>query len=84
MKKLFVLLILLLGACSTAAEPNSSNPTAEPANPNLSFDIPTKFPTPTLKATDGGEVAMGMTAEGAFYKGNPEAAVKMIDYSNFL
>lgn len=84
MKKLFVLLILLLVACSTAAEPSASNQATEPANPELSFDIPTQFPTPTLTAAEGSAVAMGMTAEGAFYKGNPEAAVKMIDYSNFL
>jgi hypothetical protein len=35
-------------------------------------------------AVNASTIEVGMTAEGAFYKGSPDAAVKMIDYSNFL
>lgn len=89
MKRLFALLGLfiaafILAACASAAEPTAVPEIVLPEEPAATLP-----PTPTLASAEAavaveGEMAVGMTAEGAFYKGNPAAPVKMIDYSNFL
>jgi hypothetical protein len=42
---------------------------------------PTDTPEPT--AVSGGEVPMGFTAEGAPYRGNPDAPVTLVEHSEF-
>ena len=41
----------------------------------------TEMATPTVS---GGEVPMGFTEDGAPYRGNPDAAVTLVEYSEFL
>jgi len=42
---------------------------------------PTDTPEPT--AVSGGQVPMGFTEEGAPYRGNPNAPVTLLEYSEF-
>ncbi|MBK8988107.1 MAG: hypothetical protein IPM39_18900 [Chloroflexi bacterium] len=59
-------------------EPATAVPT-EPASPSSQPPTPgPQLPTP------GPQIVAGRTAEGAFFYGNPDAAVTMIDYSDFL
>lgn len=67
-----LLALFSLMACQTAEvspTPTSTTPT-------------TAAPTPTPPPATN--IAMGQTAEGAFYKGSPDAPVKLYDFSNFL
>lgn len=89
MKRLFALpglfiATFILAACTSAVEPTAVPEVAIPEE-----SAATLPPTPTLASVEpvaaaDGEIEVGVTAEGAFYKGSPAAPVKMIDYSNFL
>ena len=64
---------LVVAACGPTATPEpTATPTPLP---------PTDTPEPT--ATSEGEVPMGFTAEGAPYRGNPNAPVTLLEYSDF-
>ena len=63
---------LLIAALSVAA--CSSTVTPQPT-------ATTEVLTPTIS---GGEVPMGFTEDGAPYRGNPDAAVTLVEYSEFL
>ncbi|MBC7249562.1 MAG: hypothetical protein H5T62_04695 [Anaerolineae bacterium] len=63
---------LILAACgptptSTVAVTDTPSPTATPEKPTLGAD----------------EVPMGFTEEGAPYRGNPDAPVTLVEYSEF-
>jgi len=62
----------VVAACGPAATPE---PTATPLLP------PTDTPAPT--ATSEAEVPMGFTEEGAPYRGNPDAPITLVEYSEF-
>jgi hypothetical protein len=74
---------LIIAACSPKATPAPTatpKPTAKPLPPT---DTPrpaatTKAPVPTLS-----EVPMGFTEEGSPYRGNPNAAVTLLEFSDF-
>ena len=64
---------LIVVACNPTPAPTSLPPTDTPA------------PTATTEATTAGEskVPVGFTEEGAPYRGNPDAPVTMLEYSDF-
>jgi hypothetical protein len=64
------LLLAVLAACS-------SKPTTETA-PTATLTPPTSTPEPTKQ-----DVEMGFTAEGWPYRGNPNAAVTLWEFSEF-
>ena len=61
-----------VAACSSAVTPK---PTA-----TLPPTATTEMATPTVSS---GEVPMGFTEDGAPYRGNPDAAVTLIEYSDY-
>jgi hypothetical protein len=63
---------LLIAALIVAACGPEATPTPLP---------PTDTPEPT--AVSEGEVPMGFTEEGAPYRGNPNAPVTLLEYSEF-
>lgn len=75
------LLFLLLAACGSdapeAAAPVVSVATVPPAPISPS-------PTPVARGPVAETVTAGQTADGAFFRGNPDAAVTVTDYSDFL
>lgn len=70
--KRVVFLGLFIAALSVAA--CSSKGTPQPT-------ATTEVLTPTAS---GGEVPMGFTEDGAPYRGNPDAPVTLVEYSEFL
>jgi hypothetical protein len=72
---------LVVAACGPTATPE---PTATPT-PVPPTDTPVPpTDTPVPKATsEEGEVPMGFTEEGAPYRGNPDAPVTLVEYSEF-
>ena len=74
--KRFLYLGLLIAASVVAAcgPTATTEPTATPLPP-------TDTPEPT--ATSEAEVPMGFTEEGAPYRGNPDAPVTLMEYSEF-
>ena len=76
--KRFLYLGLLIAALMAAA----CGPTGTPEP----TDTPTPLPptdTPEPTAVSGGEVPMGFTEEGAPYRGDPNAPVTLMEYSEF-
>jgi protein-disulfide isomerase len=82
----YVCLALLFAAvaiagCSPQATPK---PTATPTTlPPTAAPMPTattEVPAPTLS----GQVTVGFTEDGAPFRGNPDAPVTVIEYSEFL
>jgi hypothetical protein len=64
---------LVVAACGPTATPEpTATPTPLP---------PTDTPEPT--ATSEAEVPMGFTEEGAPYRGNPDAPITLMEYSEF-
>jgi hypothetical protein len=79
--KRFLYLGLLIAALMMAACGPEATPTPLPPT-----DTPTPLPptdTPEPTATSEGEVPMGFTEEGAPYRGNPNAPVTLMEYSEF-
>lgn len=72
-----LLIALLASDCSA---PTISTPAKMPptATPRLTAVLATPSPTP------GSEVLMGFTADGAPYRGNPNAPVTLLEYGEFL
>ena len=73
----------LLVACGGRAEPPaaSTSATAPPVEPT---DPPEAVEQPPTVKVDLASLPAGVTPEGAFYLGNPDAPVTIDDYSNFL
>ncbi len=68
--------VLLVSACNSQA-------------PSPTATIPKAVATPTatlIEATPevSGEVEMGFTADGAPYRGNPNASVTLLEFSEYL
>jgi protein-disulfide isomerase len=59
---------LSVAACSSAVTPKPTATLPPTATPTVS----------------GGEVPMGFTEDGAPYRGNPDAPVTLVEYSEFL
>jgi hypothetical protein len=71
---------LIVAACSPQA---TTEPTTTPLPPT---DTPKPAATTEVlipSISGSGEVAMGFTEEGAPYRGNPDAPVTMLEYSDF-
>ncbi len=63
--------------------PAVDTPTSAPAAPtDTPLPAPTDTPAPT--ATPAVVAAFGLTEDGLYFRGNPAAAVTVIDYSDFL
>lgn len=76
-----LLLGLLLGfvACTSAADP-LSEPTSA-ANVSEATAVSAES---TIDESTAGDIASGRTSEGLFFLGAEDAAVTLIDYSDFL
>ena len=62
------------------AVPTTTAPMPEPATA-----VPTEPASPSPQPpTPSPQIVAGRTAEGAFFYGNPDAAVTLLDYSDFL
>lgn len=92
MKKTSTILVILLGAlwlaaCGSPAEPAAAPPAVEEP-PQAAEPAPTSAPVEEAAAVtapfDVYSLPAGVTEEGAFFIGNPDAPVTMSDYSNFL
>jgi len=76
---------LIVAACGPKATPQ---PMATPRLTSTPLP-PTDTPAPTattevlIPAISGGEVPMGFTEEGAPYRGNPNAPVTLVEYSDY-
>ena len=71
---------LTVAACSPQA---TTEPTATPLPPT---DIPKPMATTEVlipSISGSGEVAMGLTEDGAPYRGNPDAPVTLLEYADF-
>ncbi|HID85920.1 MAG TPA: hypothetical protein EYP55_00900 [Anaerolineae bacterium] len=66
---------LVVAACGPKATPTPLPPTEPPA-PTAT----TKAPKPPVSE---GEVPMGFTEEGAPYRGDPDAPVTLVEYSDY-
>lgn len=75
--KRFLYLGLLIAALIMAA----CGPT--PASTVMATDTPSPTATPEKPTLGGDEVPMGFTEEGAPYRGNPDAPVTLVEYSEF-
>jgi len=88
---------LIVAACgpqttpALTATPTPLPPTDTPA-PTATAEVPTLVPSqvegPVPTQAEGpvlseGEVLMGFTEEGAPYRGNPNAPVTLVEYSDF-
>jgi hypothetical protein len=76
-----LIVALIVAACSPKATPA---PTPKPTATSLP---PTNTPAPTATtggpAVSEGEVPMGFTEEGSPYRGNPNASVTLLEFSDF-
>lgn len=68
---------MIVSACSPQATPE---PTAAPLPPT---DTPATTEVLIPSISTSGEVPMGFTEEGAPYRGNPDAPVTLLEYSEF-
>ena len=77
---------LIVSACSPQATPEPTatpKPTAKPLSPT---DTPAPSATTEVilpSISGSGEVAMGFTEEGSPYRGNPDAPVTLLEYSDY-
>ncbi len=80
-----LIVALMVAACSPKATPA---PTATP-KPTATPVPPTNTPAPAattevlIPTISVGEVPMGFTEEGTPYRGNPNAAVILLEFSDF-
>ncbi len=85
MKQFPVLWALLLSALLIACGGDSAP--APPAVEEAAANPPTAAPVeaaPAAGPVDLASLPAGVTADGAFYLGSPDAPVTVSDYSNFL
>lgn len=81
-----LIVALMVAACSPQATPeptDTAEPTAKPLSPT---DTPEPAATTEVilpSISTSGEVAMGFTEEGAPYRGNPDAPVTLLEYSDY-
>jgi protein-disulfide isomerase len=83
---LLLLVVALVGvACApaTPAEPNATAapaPSAVPAAAETTAPVQTEAPQAPAGKLD---IPVGVDADGNFYRGDPKAAVKLVEYSDF-
>ena len=74
---------LIVAACGPEATPTPLPPTDTPA-PTATTEVPTPVPSKTEGPVQSkAKVPMGFTEEGAPYRGNPNAPVTLVEYSEF-
>lgn len=93
-----LIIALMVAACRPEATPEPVTVVSTPIPTNASAPtsptdapVPTaiaQVPTPTLSEVEApsaseGEVPMGLTDDGAPYRGNPNATVTLVEYSDF-
>ncbi len=69
---------LFLGACGSP----SPSPTGAPASPTPSA-TPTTPAATSVAAPPSAKIPVGFTAEGYPYRGNPEAAITLVEFSDY-
>jgi hypothetical protein len=77
----------LLPAPTITPQPVATEPVASPTATAMATEVAAATqapPSPTPEPTATPAPSFGQTAEGAFYRGNPDAPVTLIDYSDFL
>jgi protein-disulfide isomerase len=79
------LALIVIGLVAAACAPAAPQATEAP-QPAATVAPATGAPAPT--AATGGEAAaadipVGVDADGNFYRGDPKAAVKLVEYSDF-
>ena len=74
-----LIVALMVAACSPKATPA---PTATPVPPT-NTPAPAATTAVLIPTITGGEVPMGFTEEGTPYRGNPNAAVTLLEFSDF-
>ena len=91
----FLILTLVTAACSPEAELETANVQSKPSAPatesptsvvaaTTTVSPPTAVTSETAElSAEQGEVPTGFTEEGAPYQGNPQAAVTLVEYSDF-
>lgn len=73
---------LIVASCAPAPAPE---PTAEPTSlPPTDTLAPTATTEASTPSAGEGEMPMGFTPEGSPYRGNPNAPVTLLEYSDFL
>ncbi len=79
-----LLIAALIGAaCGPEATPTPLPPTDTP-EPTATTEVPTPVPSKTEGPVQSkAKVPMGFTEEGAPYRGNPNAPVTLVEYSEF-
>jgi protein-disulfide isomerase len=78
---LLLVVALAVGACVAPAPAAPAAATA-PTQAAPATTAPTQTPTPS-KPTEGSKLPAGVDAEGNFYRGDPKATVKLVEFSDF-
>ena len=83
---ILALALIVIGLFASACAPAAPQATQAP-QPAATVAPATSAPAPTA-ATGGepaakGEIPVGVDAEGNFYRGDPKAAVKLVEFSDF-
>ena len=79
-----LMVALIVAACAPQATPTPVPPTEKPAPTPVPTEArPEPSPTAEKPAVGEGEVPMGFTEEGAPYRGNPNAPVTLLEYSDY-
>ena len=71
---------LAIAACAPAAPTAAPAPSAAPAAPATTAPVQTAAPQAPAGKLD---LPVGVDADGNFYRGDPKAAVKLVEYSDF-
>jgi protein-disulfide isomerase len=82
---LVLLLVVLVGAAcapSTPAAPSQDKP-APTANAPAAEKAGPVAPGAAAKPSKASNLPMGVDADGNFYRGDPKAAVKLVEFSDF-
>jgi protein-disulfide isomerase len=83
---LLLLVVALVGVACAPAAPAALNataapaPSAVPAAPATTAPVQTAAPQAPASKLD---LPVGVDADGNFYRGDPKAAVKLVEYSDF-
>jgi hypothetical protein len=83
---LLVVIALVLGACTTptpaAPAATTVSATSAPAQAAPATSAPAETPVSSQPIASS-KLPAGVDTEGAFYRGDPKAAVKLIEFSDF-
>ena len=81
---LIAIVVLGAGCAPTTPAPvaATSAPTVAAAPPDTPTSVPVANP-PATAATNLADVPVGVDADGNFYRGDPNAPVKLVEFSDF-